>query len=169
LAKLAICHYALNEFAEAHARLEEALVFARQNCAELEDRIQIAEILNNLGCLAYMCGQPIAAQAFYSDSLGIQFNTLSESLYESTAFIGQSISLNISITRANIGFVKLVTKDLPVAIAALENALMVSATEAQPSNLFAGASQLRVCLCRNNNYYSKGGMIRLLRLWIIWQ
>ncbi len=135
--KLAICHYALNEFAEAHARLEEALVFAKENCAGLEDRIQIAEILNNLGCLAYMCGQPIAAKAFYRDSLDIQFRTLSECLYESTAFIGQSISLNISITRANIGFIKLVTKDLPVAITALENALMVSAAEAPPSTLLS--------------------------------
>lgn len=88
--------------------------------------MQMAEILNNLGCLAYMCGQPVAAKAFFRDSLDVQFMALSESLYESSALIGQSISLNISITRANIGFVKLVTKDLPVAVTALENALMVS-------------------------------------------
>jgi tetratricopeptide (TPR) repeat protein len=128
LVKLAICHYALNEFGEAHARLEEALVFARTNCASLEDGLQMAEILNNLGCLAYMCGQPVAATSFYRESLDVQFGALSASLYGSTAFVGQSISLNISITRANIGFVKLVTKDLPVAVTALENALMVSST-----------------------------------------
>lgn len=126
LVKLSICFYALNEFAEAHARLEEALEYVRQCCPTLDDRVQMAEILNNLGCLAYMCGQPIAAKAFFRDSLDVQFQALSESLYESSALVGQSISLNISITRSNIGFVKLITKDLPVAVTALENALMVT-------------------------------------------
>ena len=127
--KVAICRYALNEFAEAHARLEEALELVRNRCPLLEDRVQMSEILNNLGCLAYMCGQPVAAKAFFRDSLDIQFSALSESLYESSAFLGQSISLNISITRANIGFIKLVTKELDVAVTALENALMVRNTK----------------------------------------
>lgn len=119
----------MNEFGDAHARLEEALEFARKSCERFEDRIQVAEILNNLGCLAYMCGQPVAANAFYRDSLDVQFRILSESLYESSAMLGQSLSLNISITRANIGFVKLVTKELNVAVTALENALMVSSCD----------------------------------------
>lgn len=122
--KLAVCRYALNEFAEAHARLEEALFYARKSCISIEDRVQMAEILNNLGCLAYMCGQPTAANSFYRDSMDVQFGALSDSLYGGNATLGQSISLNISITRANIGFIKLVTKDLPVAVTALENALM---------------------------------------------
>jgi hypothetical protein len=90
--------------------------------------MQMAEILNNLGCLAYMCGQPGAANAFYRESLDVQFGVLSQSLYLSSAAVGQAISLNISITRANIGFVKLVTRELSVAVTALENALMVSLT-----------------------------------------
>jgi hypothetical protein len=124
LVKVAVCRYALNEFAEAHARLEEALLYSRKNCITLGDRIQMAEILNNLGCLAYMCGQPVAANALYRDSMDVQFGVLSDSLYGGDATMGQSISLNISITRANIGFIKLVTKELPIAITALENALM---------------------------------------------
>jgi len=124
LVKVAVCRYALNEFAEAHARLEEALIYAKRSCFTLEDRIQMAEILNNLGCLAYMCGQPVAANSFYRDSMDIQFGALSDSLYRGNPMIGQSISLNISITRANIGFIKLVTKELSVSITALENALM---------------------------------------------
>lgn len=124
LVKVAICRYALNEFAEAHARLEEALFYAKKSCISLEGRVQMAEILNNLGCLAYMCGQPAAAISFFRDSMDVQFGALSVSLYGGNATLGQSISLNISITRANIGLVKLVTKDLPVAITALENALM---------------------------------------------
>eukprot|EP00536_Pseudo-nitzschia_multiseries_P013431 jgi/Psemu1/211656/e_gw1.575.13.1 len=84
----------------------------------------MAEILNNLGCLAYMSGQLAAASSYYRDSMDIQFGALSDSLYLGNAISGQSISLNISIARANIGFLKLVTKELPVAITALENALM---------------------------------------------
>ncbi|KAL3924217.1 MAG: hypothetical protein SGILL_001180 [Bacillariaceae sp.] len=124
LVKVATCRYAINEFAEAHARLEEALVYAKRSCITIDDRMMVAEILNNLGCLAYMCGQPVAANSFYRDSMDIQFGVLSDSLYAGNATWGRSISLNISITRANIGFVKLVTKELPVAITALENALM---------------------------------------------
>jgi hypothetical protein len=104
--------------------LEEALFYAKKSSISLEGRVQMAEILNNLGCLAYMCGQPTAANSFYRDSMDVQFGALSDSLYGGNATLGQSISLNISITRANIGFVKLVTKDLPVAVTALENALM---------------------------------------------
>lgn len=125
MVKLATCLYALNEFAEAHAKLEQALVYARSNSRDLEDRMQMAEILNNLGCLAYMCGQPSAAKTFFRESLDVQFGVLSQSLYLSSSSIGHSISLNISITRANIGFVKLVTREIQVAVTAFENALMV--------------------------------------------
>lgn len=124
LVKYAICLYAGNEFAGAHAKLEQALVYARKNSQDLGDRMQMAEILNNLGCLAYMCGQPVVASTFFRESLDVQFAVLSHSLYLSSAAVGQSITLNISIIRANIGFVKLVTKEIPAAVAALENALM---------------------------------------------
>jgi hypothetical protein len=122
--KMAVCRYAINEFGEAHAKLEQALTFARRSCITIEDRMLVAEILNNLGCLAYMSGQPVAANSLYRDSMDVQFGVLSDSLYAGNATWGQTISLNISITRANIGFIKLVTKELSVAITALENALM---------------------------------------------
>ena len=125
LVRLTVCRYALNEFAEAHAGLEEALACAKmRQSATLEGRLQVAEIMNNLGCLAYMSGQPTTASTYYRDSMDIQFGALSDSLYLGNATSGRSISLNISIARANIGFIKLVTNDLSVAITALENALM---------------------------------------------
>eukprot|EP00531_Pseudo-nitzschia_arenysensis_P000459 CAMPEP_0116147190 /NCGR_PEP_ID=MMETSP0329-20121206/17617_1 /TAXON_ID=697910 /ORGANISM="Pseudo-nitzschia arenysensis, Strain B593" /LENGTH=1026 /DNA_ID=CAMNT_0003643091 /DNA_START=136 /DNA_END=3216 /DNA_ORIENTATION=+ len=125
LVRLAVCRYALNEFAEAHAGLEEALACAKKRASStLEGRLQVAEIQNNLGCLAYMSGQPATAATYFRDSMDIQFSALTDSLYLGNAISGQSISLNISMARANIGFIKLVTKDLAVAITALENALM---------------------------------------------
>lgn len=86
----------------------------------------MSEILNNLGCLAYMCGQPTAADAFYKESLDVQFGLLSHSLYLPSTTLPKSISLSISVTRANIGFLKLVKKEVSIAVTALENALMVS-------------------------------------------
>eukprot|EP00538_Stauroneis_constricta_P006147 CAMPEP_0119552320 /NCGR_PEP_ID=MMETSP1352-20130426/5354_1 /TAXON_ID=265584 /ORGANISM="Stauroneis constricta, Strain CCMP1120" /LENGTH=1701 /DNA_ID=CAMNT_0007598543 /DNA_START=457 /DNA_END=5562 /DNA_ORIENTATION=+ len=124
LVKHAICLYALHEFAGAHAELELALRLSRGNCNSMEDRMQMAEILNNLGCLLYMCGQPMPSKAYFKESLDIQFELLGESLYCEASQLGHSISLSISITRANIGFVKMVTNDLSVAITALEAALM---------------------------------------------
>ena len=92
----------------------------------LDDQVQMGEILNNLGCLAYMSGQPEAAHSYFRECMDVQFRALSDSLYERSAVIGQSISLNISIVKANIGFIRMVTKDLHVAVTAFENALMVS-------------------------------------------
>ena len=125
MVKLAICLYALDDFGGAHAKLEEALNFSKRSAPTIEDRIQIAEILNNLGCLGYMCGNPIEAKAYFKESLDVQFAVMSEYLYCGPPHTMHSVSLNISITRANIGFLKLVTKDLPIAITALEAALMV--------------------------------------------
>ena len=126
LVKMAICLYALNDFAQAHATLEEALELAQRNIKSLEDFVQMAEILNNLGCLAYMCGEPLAANTFFQNSMDVQFRALSENLYENIGYMGQSVSLSMSITRANIGFVNLVLKEFSVSVTALENALVVS-------------------------------------------
>lgn len=152
--KLATCHYAVNEFAEAHSRFELALEYARNEAKRIDDRMQMAEILNNLGCLAYMCGQPSAASAFFRESMDVQFNLMGQSLYLCSAAVGQSISLNLSITRANIGFIKLVTSELSVAVTALENALMVSLPYSLPLSTLC--SWLMSCLlfsCRSNNFF----------------
>ena len=77
LVRLTVCRYALNEFAEAHAGLEEALACAKmRQSATLEGRLQVAEIMNNLGCLAYMSGQPTTASTYYRDSMDIQFGVV---------------------------------------------------------------------------------------------
>lgn len=116
----------MNQFSDAHKQYEEALACAKKSCSTLDDRVQIAEILNNLGYLAYMSGQPEEANNYFVHCMDVQVQALSESLYESSQIMSQSISLNVSIVRANIGFVKMVTKALPSSITALENALMVS-------------------------------------------
>ena len=152
LVKLATCHYAVNEFAEAHAKFEIALEYARNDSKGITDRMQMAEILNNLGCLAYMCGQPSAASAFYRESMDVQFNLMGQSLYLCSADVGQSISLNLSITRANIGFIKLVTNALPVAVTALENALMVSRYLELSSSL-QSVLLANHCFHRSNNFF----------------
>ena len=82
--------------------------------------------MNNLGCLAYICGQPSTAVKYFRDSMDVQFGLMEKALYLCSAAVGRSISLNLSVTRGNIGFVKLVTNEESIAVTALENALMVS-------------------------------------------
>lgn len=161
LVKLAICQYALDEYADAHANLEGALNYARRSAPTIEDRIQIAEILNNLGCLGYMCGNPLEAKAYFRESLDVQFAVMSESLYSGPSHTMHSVSLNISITRANIGFLKLVTKDLTVAITALEAALMVRSICGlchTNKRIWASTQLIVFVYFRNNNYCYEGLM-----------
>jgi hypothetical protein len=76
-----------------------------------------------------MCGDRDASLNHFKESLQVQHAMLSHSLYGGSNVMGHGITLNISVTRANIGFVKLVSKDLPAAMIAFESALMVSASK----------------------------------------
>lgn len=124
--KKATCHYALNQLDRSNKLFEEALPRTKRATMNLEDRLELAEILNNLGYLAFTKGQLAVAQNYFVDCMDVQVEALSESLYESSQVTSQSLSLNVSIVRANLGYVKMVSKALPSSITALENALMVS-------------------------------------------
>jgi tetratricopeptide (TPR) repeat protein len=119
----------LEDFDASHAEFETALSLGKRNCQGLTDFIQIAEILNNLGVLTFMCGDQDASLNHFKESLQVQHAMLSHSLYGGSNIMGHGITLNISVTRANIGFVKLVSKDFPAAMIAFESALMVSASK----------------------------------------
>ena len=90
------------------------------------DYCQLGEILNNLGCLSYMCGQPSKAMKLFREALDVQLAVLNSTLYGGSKYSAHSATLNISITRGNIGFLALVLKDVSSGIVALESALRVS-------------------------------------------
>lgn len=125
--KCAVCQFALDDYARAQSLLEEALAVAITSKKTLADYSQVAEILNNLGCLAYMCGESGAASGLFQQSLDVQAELQSQALYTSSAKLAsQSASLNIAITRANIGYLKLAVNEAWTAIKAFEASLIVS-------------------------------------------
>eukprot|EP00980_Cylindrotheca_fusiformis_P014174 scaffold3720_cov141-Cylindrotheca_fusiformis.AAC.13 len=125
MVKMATCYFALNQLQNSHKLFEEALAISEISCTTLEDQMQLAEILNNLGYLAYTRGHLLEeSKVFFDQCMDVQIESLSESLYESSQVMNQSLSLNLSIVRANLGFVQMVSKSVSSAIKSLENALM---------------------------------------------
>jgi tetratricopeptide (TPR) repeat protein len=121
--KIALCHHALDDFSKSHKQLELCLESAKGYCKTITDFIQIAEILNNLGCLSFMGGEHDTAMKMFSESLDVQEAILSHSLYGGSVLAGHSTNLNISITRANVAFLKLCAEDHLAAILSFEAAL----------------------------------------------
>ncbi|CAB9499805.1 repeat-containing protein [Seminavis robusta] len=123
LVRLATCRFAMDNFADAHTSLELALALAGSKAKTTNDYCQLGEILNNLGCLSYMCGQPSKAMKLFREALDVQLAVLNSTLYGGSMYSAHSATLNISITRGNIGFLALVLKDVSSGIVALESAL----------------------------------------------
>lgn len=115
----------MDEFEEAHRDLEEVLELSKNHLAGLSDFSQIAEVLNNLGCLSFMCGQSDAAMMMFQECLDVQSAVLKRSLYGGPRWSGQSTSLSISVTRGNIGYIKMLSKSAEAAIVEFEASLMV--------------------------------------------
>jgi tetratricopeptide (TPR) repeat protein len=124
LSKVAVCYYAMDDFEEAHKGLEEVLELSKNHLAGLTDFMQIAEILNNLGVLYFMCGQSGAALTMFRECLEIQNAVLKHSIYSGPRLGGHSTSLGISVTRGNVGYIKMLTKDAGAAIVEFESSLM---------------------------------------------
>jgi tetratricopeptide (TPR) repeat protein len=120
---VAICLFALENFAKAQDTLREALLLSRGKMATLPDRRQCAEILNNLACLCYTCGEPMEAFDLFSESLEIPLAVAEDSLYLGSKFSCHSSSLNSAMVRANLGFLSLISRDLSTARLALESAV----------------------------------------------
>lgn len=118
----------MDEYDTAHKSLEGVLELSKNHLAGLTDFMQVAEVLNNLGCLSFMCGQSEAAMTMFKECLDIQTSVLKQSLYSAPKFAGQSTSLNISVTRGNIGYVQMLTKKAELAIVEFEASLMVRHT-----------------------------------------
>jgi Flp pilus assembly protein TadD len=83
---MATCQFALKDFSRAHSNLEEALSLSGHNTETVLDYRQVAEILNNLGCLSYMGGRPDKAARLFQESLQAQATAVDDSLYTGTKF-----------------------------------------------------------------------------------
>lgn len=122
--RIALCRFALGQFSKAHAALELCLTAAKGQIKAFMDFAQIAEIMNNLGCLAFMGGDPKAAMEMFVETLKVQQSVMSNSLYSGSLLAGHSTHISISIVRANIAFLRLCGKDYAGAIVFFERALV---------------------------------------------
>ena len=122
---MAMCRFALGELAEAQSALGEALSHAREKLSRISDYRQLAEILNNLGCLFYVAGQREQAMKSFLESLEVHSEAAEFSLYAGSRFSCHSGSINMSVTKANIGFLALAERDIPLSISSLELAMKV--------------------------------------------
>ena len=85
----------MDNFADAHTNLELALALAGSKARTTSDYCQLGEILNNLGCLSYMCGQPTKAMKLFRESLDVQLAVLNSTLYGGSKYSAHSATLSM--------------------------------------------------------------------------
>ena len=121
-----MCRFALEDYTEAYSDLHDALSLSRTITKSLSDYRQLAEILNNLGCLSYLGGELEKAMVFLREANKIQMIASDNSLYIGSKFSSQSVALNTSVTHGNIGFISLLLQDVTESVTTLETAMRVS-------------------------------------------
>ena len=89
------------------------------------DLTLLAEIVNNLGCLSYMCGEMKNAIEYFHESYQLLTELLHQSTYVGLKFSCQTLSLNLSVCRANMGLVALANHNIPNSIMDFEAAAQV--------------------------------------------
>jgi len=122
----AISQIAQGDLEGAKVELRIARELSEKNKETISDYRQLAEILNTMGCLSFEFGQIKEAKDFFQKSLTVQEIVSEKSLYAGSKFSCQSAALNMSITRANIGFIALTEKNVSLCVESLELAVRVS-------------------------------------------
>ena len=121
--KQATCLIAIGKQNEAVIMLEECLELSKDGARSISDQRQVAEIYNNLGCLYYAFGHIDKSGSFFVESFEAQQIALDHSLYAGARFSCHSASLNLAVTKANMGFLALSSRHYDVAIEALQYAM----------------------------------------------
>ena len=142
LVKLSMCRFALEDYTEAYSDLHDALSLSRTITKSLSDYRQLAEILNNLGCLSYLGGELEKAMVFLREANKIQMIASDNSLYIGSKFSSQSVALNTSVTHGNIGFISLLLQDVTESVTTLETAMRVSLDVLQVHTRFFSANSI---------------------------
>ena len=121
-----MCHYALKDFWKARTMLVGALELCKDKQQSVSDYMQLAEILNNLGCLSFLLNHPIAAKKMIKESVQVQLAIQTHMVYIGNKQSRYSACLNMSVTQANIGYLKLSTRDYSAAVSTFQATLLVS-------------------------------------------
>jgi tetratricopeptide (TPR) repeat protein len=134
-----MCHFALEDYTMAYSELEVALSLARDDIHTLSDHRQVAEILNNLGCLSYMGGEIERAMLFFRQAMNVLTTTVDFALYTDSKFASHSSILALSITKSNIAFLSLTFyRDVSDSVSMFESVIKVR---------FSIYISIYVCVC----------------------
>jgi tetratricopeptide (TPR) repeat protein len=116
LVKAAVCRIALKDFSNAVDDLQLALSLSRKQTSTLADHRQLAEILNNLGCLAFITGDAEKARQHFGEALDLLSVASDNSIYVGSKFSSHTATLNSSIIKANVAFLLLSSRDAKQSI-----------------------------------------------------
>lgn len=135
LVELGIVLLSQREFEDSLEIFNEALEMREREssrCYDEDDKkksnLQIAKILNNIGCVYFEYGEFIDAKDTYDEALEIQRDILSETE------ITDPVNLAMASTLCNLGYSCLEERDWSAAIKHLKEALNIQRCILEPSN-----------------------------------
>jgi hypothetical protein len=97
----------MEDYSTSYTELELALSLSRDGIHTLSDHRQVAEVLNNLGCLSYMGGEIERAMLFFRQSMKILIKAVDFATYSDSKFDSPSTILALSIAKSNVAFLSL--------------------------------------------------------------
>ena len=122
---MAVTLFALGDFANAHSSLEMAANLGKDDLENLADLCQFSEILNNIACLSFMCGEIGTATELFQQCLELLFAISDHASYIGSKYSCHTVTLNISICKANLALLALGGGDVDSCIKGLESAMKV--------------------------------------------
>lgn len=123
LVTIGLMSYATEAFFAAEDNWSKAVSLLKASPSS--PKALLPELLNNLACVQFENGCPrTALQSFEEVLVLLQKNTVSTSFVESVP--SKETRLKLSITKSNIGYIHLRTRNIGSAISSFNNALRVS-------------------------------------------
>ena len=116
----------MNDFLKSRKILLGALELCKQKRRFVSDFTQLAEILNNLGCLSFLLGNLGICMKVFTESIQVQTALQNRLVYVGTRHLRQAVCLNITVASSNLGYVQLCIRDHLAATKAFEGAIVVS-------------------------------------------
>lgn len=135
----------------------------------MSDYRQLAECLNNIGCLSYRNGNIELAEAQFTEALECQAIVAQNSLYAGSKYSSHAASINVSVTEGNLGFLGLSKKDYDASVTLFEFAVHVrSGGLTETICLFTLVSHsFALVFERNKSFFCGTPTLHSLHLWNI--
>ena len=162
LAKTALCRMAVEDFEAAKKDFENILALAQSSLSGLSYHRLCAEALNNLGVIWHLSGKTEKAIKLFHEAIKTHIVVNESSLYTGTKFSGHTASLNQSVSKANVGYIALLSKRIPASIQSFEfslreqqvllrdahSTLIATMDHLAVANLINGSKEKAECLLR---------------------